>query len=328
MKFSLIIPTFNGEVYIEQTIQCALVQSRPFDEIIVLDDNSSDSTVTICKKFENQLSIKINQNGPSGFVNAFNSALRIAKHDYISILHQDDKLDANFLKRAESGFKMFPESSLLYVGCNYIDGNSMEIKPYRNSSNITPKLYAGSEYRLKYIKGVIENNHIHRCPGVIVHRSIIEKGISFRQEAGLIADDDFFYRASNVTDVIGISEQLASYRNHNTSASGMMDDAALCKELCKCYLFQIENYDRNMVNDDSMLRRLYILAEKFIFRLFRYSIKNNDNTGTMLAFKTRQLLLKKDPVFYQDAEKLYHKLLWNFAISRLKHLEKNCESTE
>ena len=74
MTFSIVIPTYNGADFVEQALLSALNQSRPADEIVISDDNSSDDTLAICQKYTDRIKIYRNLQGPSGFVNGWNHA--------------------------------------------------------------------------------------------------------------------------------------------------------------------------------------------------------------------------------------------------------------
>ena len=64
-KVTIYIPAFNAEKTIEHSIKSIQYQSLSFDEIIVVDDNSSDNTCEIIKKFHN---IKLIQNSKIDYV--------------------------------------------------------------------------------------------------------------------------------------------------------------------------------------------------------------------------------------------------------------------
>jgi hypothetical protein len=63
----------------------------------------------------------------------------------------------------------------------------------------------------------------------------------FRAEAGLIADDDFFYRIGRFTDVVGTSRVLSAMRQHRGSETARTKDLNLT--LARDYLFQIRYHD-------------------------------------------------------------------------------------
>ena len=114
--------------------------------------------------------------------------------------------------------------------CKYIDSNGNILRTTQNCTGKTI-LLNGEEYVRQY---VFTPGHIHRCPGVVTHRKIFEK-CKYRESAGHIADDDFFYRVGNYTDVVGILKPLACYREHNNSETGHISDLELCVRLLKDY---------------------------------------------------------------------------------------------
>ena len=114
MTFSIVIPTYNGEIFLANAIESALSQTRPADEIIVADDNSSDSTIDIASRYADRVRV-CRHEGPSGFVNGWNKAIAYAKCDFIAILHQDDLLHPDFLKEAERVLTFSPVATMWTV---------------------------------------------------------------------------------------------------------------------------------------------------------------------------------------------------------------------
>lgn len=269
MKISLVIPTYNGQKYIEQTIQSILNQTRPADEIIISDDNSTDRTIEICNKYKDQIKIFQNPTGPSGFVNGWNNAIKHATCDYISILHQDDILASNFLEEIESAHKLHPDVKQIVSICNYIDCNGNIIRESTHFSN-NIKRYTGSEYNDIYIlKGY---DHINRCPGVVTHREIFNYCI-YRAESGHIADDDFFIRVGNFTDIVCIHKPLAFYREHASSETGHLDYLELNLRLLNDHSFQIKEFPSNPILSKKAQDHLREWETKYMRRIFFYSIK-------------------------------------------------------
>jgi glycosyltransferase involved in cell wall biosynthesis len=58
MQFSVVIPAHNGELYLRLTIESALNQTRKADEIIVVDDASTDKTAEIAQSLEYRASVR------------------------------------------------------------------------------------------------------------------------------------------------------------------------------------------------------------------------------------------------------------------------------
>lgn len=288
MKFTIVIPTYNGAEYIEEALLSAINQTRKADAIIVSDDNSTDNTLEICSRYEDEISIYKNENGPSGFVEGWNNAIRLVEDGYIAILHQDDLLAPTFLEEAEKALELHPDVKHLFTPCNYIDDNGNVIRE-PNYCDGSIRRYKKDEYINIYI--TYGAPHIHRCPGVITHRSIFDV-CKYRKEAGHIADDDFFYRVGQYTDVIGVMKPLASYREHSKSETEHLGGLALISRLANDYLFQVQEM-MNGVNNTKILEK-YLLdnAINFVFQQFVLSLKLCDNRGLSSALSKKNTLEK------------------------------------
>jgi glycosyltransferase involved in cell wall biosynthesis len=269
MKISIVIPTYNGEKYIELALKSVLNQTRLPYEIIISDDNSKDGTIAICKKYSDYIKIYQNPNGPSGFVNGWNNAIAHANGNFISILHQDDILAPNFVEEIERAYKLYPGVKQFVTPCNYIDSKGNVIRKSGHLSNRTA-IYKGTEYSDIYILN--GRDHINRCPGVVTHKDIF-KYCKYRPEAGHIADDDFFTRVGNYTDIVCIHKPLAFYREHSSSETGHLDNLTLNKRLLKCYEYQITQLEQNPIL--SREAKIYIRKEecKFLRRVLVGSLK-------------------------------------------------------
>ena len=112
---SILIPAYNAEQWIGDTIVSALNQTWPNKEIIVVDDGSTDNTFNIAKGFDSSI-VKVVRQTNGGACNARNKALSLAQGDYIQWLDSDDLLHpekiAHQLKGAESG-----QSSRILLTC-------------------------------------------------------------------------------------------------------------------------------------------------------------------------------------------------------------------
>lgn len=87
---SIVMPSYNSEKYIKDSIESVLNQTYPFWELLIVDDCSTDKTVEIIKSFKDER-IKLFQNkNNSGAALSRNWALREAKGKWISFLDSDD----------------------------------------------------------------------------------------------------------------------------------------------------------------------------------------------------------------------------------------------
>jgi glycosyltransferase involved in cell wall biosynthesis len=310
MHFSIVIPAHNGKWHLRFAIQSALNQVRKPDEIIVLDDASTDQTSVIAKSREWIGSIKYFHNETStGFVDAWNRAIAKATGDFITILHQDDLLHPDYLGHIENALSRYPQVRHIYAACNYIDeeGNVIRLSPEPHS--LEPVLYSGKQYAKNYLNGVMTNRHIHRCPGVTTSRALLLEECTYRREADHIADDDFFLRVGSFTDVAGISQPLASFRIHSASTTSKVD--LLTLKLAQDYLFQLRYHRKNktLLDSDDIVK-VSQQAVKFINLLLFQSLLYEQNEWTAKAVSLRHEIDGILPSFMEGQLPVWARMLW------------------
>lgn len=90
IKISVAMATYNGESYIFQQLESILNQSVPVDEIIVVDDNSSDKTRKIIESL-NCPQIRVYKNERNlGYIENFYKAISLTRGEYVFLADQDD----------------------------------------------------------------------------------------------------------------------------------------------------------------------------------------------------------------------------------------------
>jgi glycosyltransferase involved in cell wall biosynthesis/peptidoglycan/xylan/chitin deacetylase (PgdA/CDA1 family) len=95
---SILIPVFNGEGYIAETLRSAIAQTWERKEIIIVDDGSTDQTPAILRQFESDQVHVVTQKN-QGAANARNAALSHCHGDYIQWLDADDLLGPDKIAR-------------------------------------------------------------------------------------------------------------------------------------------------------------------------------------------------------------------------------------
>lgn len=95
MKTSVVLSTYNGELYLKDQLDSLLLQTRKVDEVIICDDVSKDNTVEILKQYIEEHHLENNwklfQNDKNlGYADNFYKGLMKATGDYIFFADQDD----------------------------------------------------------------------------------------------------------------------------------------------------------------------------------------------------------------------------------------------
>ena len=95
---SILIPAYNAERWIADTLRSALAQTWPRKEIVVVDDGSTDHTLAVAQRFESDVLRVVTQRN-QGASAARNHAFSLSHGDYIQWLDADDLLSPNKISK-------------------------------------------------------------------------------------------------------------------------------------------------------------------------------------------------------------------------------------
>ncbi|QNK77416.1 glycosyltransferase family 2 protein [Winogradskyella sp. PAMC22761] len=161
---SVCIPVYNREKFIKAALKSVLNQTYQNFEIIVVDDGSSDNSVTIIKSIKDTR-IKLFKNAVNkGVVFTRNVGLEKASGDFIAVLDSDDTWEANKLQKQIDFFKVNPDYGICgtWAKREYVDGNTDEWKYPISDSEIRARLVWGSAMihsSVMFRKRVLEANN-------------------------------------------------------------------------------------------------------------------------------------------------------------------------
>lgn len=99
IKVSMIMPVYNSEKYLRNTLDTILNQSFEEFELIAIDDGSTDKSLNILKEYEKKYNkIKVVHQINSGVSEARNRGIQLSKGEYIGFIDADDLLEKDFIK--------------------------------------------------------------------------------------------------------------------------------------------------------------------------------------------------------------------------------------
>ncbi|WP_264560045.1 glycosyltransferase family 2 protein [Flavobacterium sp. N2270] len=129
--FSIITATYNSEKTLERTIKSLLNQSFKNFEYLIIDGNSSDSTLSIVKKYEKEftdkdISFKYISEPDKGIYDAWNKGLLLASGEWISFLGSDDYYIENALEIYHSNINT--NFNYLHSKVRLVDENDKQLK--------------------------------------------------------------------------------------------------------------------------------------------------------------------------------------------------------
>lgn len=231
---SVVVPVYNGEKYIRDTLISILDQTYRNIECIVVDDGSTDRTVDVCQEFSDRVVILRKANG--GQSDALNYGWQRASGDYLSYLSADDILKQNaiecLLLDAE---KVFGEV-VVYPRYELIDSTGKKIKNFKI-------MFSDS-------KSMFERFYCPVGPGAIFSRSLFESLGGWRTHLRQIPDFEYWLRLAGRATFISHDNVLASFRVHSNSQTHAKSDFNKAEESIWVANALVESADGYKYNPD------------------------------------------------------------------------------
>jgi glycosyltransferase involved in cell wall biosynthesis len=214
MRFSIITPNYNGDRFLEQTLNSVISQAGDGIELeyIVVDGGSTDRSHAILEKYSSDI-IHVIREKDSGPAEAINKGLALAGGDVLAWLNADDLYSPGTLHRVQRAMERRPEAAICFGGCPIIDEQGREIR-----TGIT---------RFKEFFYPFSSRFTYQClnylsqPALFFRRRAFEQVGPLRQDMVAAWDYEFilrFWRHGDAVQVAG--RPLAAFRWHDQSISG------------------------------------------------------------------------------------------------------------
>lgn len=229
MRFSFITCTYNRDKYIGQTLQSVCDQKYPDNnyEIIVIDNNSTDNTASICKEFRAEYPNKnfryfkeMNQ----GLSFALNRGIKEAQGEYLIFVDDDETIIPQHLERLDNHLRTYPEAVL----CGTPVIPVYEIPEPKWMSRFTQRLIGGYFDQGKEVK-ILEAKNYPGTGHTIIKKELYERYGNYNTELGrkgtsLIGaeDKDMFNRLKNNNIVCYYLPDIPIY--HHIPPNKMTDE--------------------------------------------------------------------------------------------------------
>lgn len=238
LRVSVLIPTFNRATLVNECVEAVIDACRPEDEIIVLNDGSTDDTVEVLTRFKNRIQIISTQN--QGKSAALNLGLRLCKGDYIWIVDDDDLVLPDSLTRLLSLLESRPDAGFVYgrherFCCNPDGSRKMMGTGYWRYST-SPETF---------LSRTLDDMFAHQ-PGMIVRRDVYARTGPFRESLDRSIDYEMLIRLASVTTGVGTDDVVFLQRVH--------DDLRGC---AKARLSEKERWEAWINNDRKIFLELY-----------------------------------------------------------------------
>jgi glycosyltransferase involved in cell wall biosynthesis len=215
---SILIPTYNSELWLAEALKSATTQTWENKEIIIVDDGSTDNTLEVANRYESPV-VKIIRQENQGASTARNRALREAQGDFIQYLDADDLLSPQKIEEQVLLLQQNPPHMVAVCGTMYFFDGEDHNQGYL--ANGWPMV--DSDDPLNWLIDLMgpDNNGSMVHPGAwLTPRDVADRAGFWNEMPS--ADDDGEYFARVVLSSKGIRRAysgLSYYRKHQSISS-------------------------------------------------------------------------------------------------------------
>lgn len=215
---SVIMPVYNGAMFLREAIESALAQDYGAIELIAIDDGSTDSTAEILGGYGDRVRYVRQEN--RGAAAARNAGIRAAHGEYFAFLDADDVWSSQKLRRQVAYLRA--HSDIWLVSSRWYEWKDGEARPpidesFTQVERIVPE-HSGWIYNELLLDCIVHTTT------VVIDRRLVEQVGMFDESLLRGQDYDYWLRASRVTQIHKLDAALSVYRLHrNNSIARPMD---------------------------------------------------------------------------------------------------------
>jgi len=263
-SISTIIPNYNRETLVGETIANVLAQTLPPHEVIVVDDGSTDNSVKVIRSFGSK--IKLIQQTNQGPGAARNVGLRLASGDFIQFQDSDDLFSCNkletqteLLEQSGADIAFSPWAKLR------IEGRSVSFENHVLQQKMPPAKLSLPCWWLRGWSTVFQS--------LLFRRSFLKQVGWYRTDLLTAEDMEFFFRLLTSSPRVAFSAQpLTLYRVHSVNKITQDEGTSKARRIidwARCLKFMMERWDSCGLKPDAMTRLIFLAGARKHLRYLR-----------------------------------------------------------
>ncbi|MDP6908065.1 MAG: glycosyltransferase [Flavobacteriales bacterium] len=287
---SVLMPAYNAEKFIGKAISSILEQDYSNWELLILNDGSTDSTLTIIQEFkDHRINVTTNTEN-EGYLKSCNELFKLAKGEFVTFLDTDDTCPQNRLSDCLAVFQSKPKSDFLTTDHvktdqhgNFISEHSIEVDYDKYASNST------------YYPTIC-------CATIILKKKLLRKVGGYHSFFDGIGGEDYhwLFRLSMVGKGCHLNKKLYNYRTHaqqlhERNSNPLKFFAKDIDQEIRTELILNENDLLNESNSLILKWNEYIkhYPEELLFRKAGWLLNNNEKKE---GFKKTLAIIVKSPL--------------------------------
>lgn len=291
--FSVIVPIYNVERYLNKCLSSIFNQNFKNYELILVNDGSTDSSYKICDKYANQPNIKVIHKKNGGLTSARNSGLKVANGKYIIYIDSDDYILPGYFQKCYEIINKYPHLDMIIFCFKFLSNKTQTCEKlvfHLNQQHITDGLYDKNmlekqiyphilkpqNFSLTSWRCVFKKEHLlkHYCKNEKISYA---EDYAYTYECLFYADNVYF--ANNNFYVYNDTRNISIMRS--TKSKDIYYIALYLK-----YIFQ-QLYNNKSTDINKQLLEQFIFEHARLFSYFKYG---------NIYYKNKSLINKKNKI--------------------------------
>ncbi|MDY5213708.1 MAG: glycosyltransferase [Megasphaera elsdenii] len=284
--FSIIMPVYNAEKYVEAAVESVLQQSYTDFELLLVDDCSADSSYSVCQELAKKDGriklLRTPQNG--GAAVARNFAFQHIQGKYLTFIDSDDIIEPNLLSVAYSYVKD-DQADCVKFGCFEEYFNADGEKAYSKKCCLTEQVYDNSDtIRQQMVRMELIPLFGYLWNAIYRASIILDKGLLFNDQYRVNEDFDFNIRYFKYVQRLQCSSYCGYHyakRLNNLSLSTKNNDEYYDLHMMKIREF-LQNFPSIESIDAQTMSNIFWLYTRFVYSAVQRKMVNNEPINTFI----------------------------------------------
>lgn len=292
VKFSILVPVYNVEKYLEQCVESLLSQTYEDDyEIILVDDGSTDSSGIICdgyaERFPEKIKVVHKENG--GHTSARLEAIKNAIGDYCIFCDSDDYIDNNLLEVIGNTINKYTNLDMVIYSFKY--SNNGNISYRKNQLADIETVYEKADKEVLYNALIAGPVITSLCTKAVKTEILKRDNTDYTPYYKYTMAEDLFmsiYLISEAQKIVYINKPLYNYRIDNESVSRSFNPQMIGKKntiyVYEHFLEYLPNWNMDDEEHLNKLKNRFLGEAMYTFSNFYEKSKNNIERKAVVDF--------------------------------------------
>lgn len=213
-RVSLGVPVYNGEKYLERTLDSILAQTYPDFELVISDNGSNDRTQQICERYA-QIDKRViyNRNTKNiGIAPNYNKVFELSSGEYFKWADADDVLAPEFVEKCVQALDKYPDVAAAYPRTKFIDQNDVVFDEFQPPDGTT-----SSKAHVRFKTLILDPDHIVSQASGLMRADLVRKSVMHGSYP--CSDEVFLAHIALLGNFYEIPEFLFLYRIHSKQST-------------------------------------------------------------------------------------------------------------